>query len=128
MWGQGPYTASCEEAVRNIGFIPPHFDESQELRWALRGLPVVKDVGLPQEVVSCKHLAPEFKECYQLLMRETVADGHCRINVHLDSASDMNVARASQSQVKAGVSAIIDNCMRNRARPVGGAVKKISER
>ena len=52
--GQGPYTASCEDAVRHMAFIPSGFDESQELRWGMRDSIAAKDVGLPQEVVSCK--------------------------------------------------------------------------
>ena len=48
--------------------------------------------------------------------------------MHLRGVSSWNVARASQSQVKAGVSAVIDNCMRNQARPLGGAARNISER
>ena len=36
-------------------------------------------------------------------------------------------ARASQSQVRAGVFAVIENCMINQARPRGGFVENISE-
>ena len=56
-----------------------------------------------------------------------LADGHCGINVHLGPAWETRVARASQSQVKAGVSAVVENCMRNEPRPRGGAVQEISE-
>ena len=55
--GQGPYTASCEDAVHHMAFIPSGFDDSQEFRWGMRDSIAVKDVGLPQEVVSCKDLA-----------------------------------------------------------------------
>lgn len=47
--------------------------------------------------------------------------------MHLRDISSWNVARASQSQVKAGVSAVIDNCMRNQAQPLGGVARNISE-
>lgn len=55
--GSGPYAASCEEAARHIAFIPRGASESQELKWGRREWPIVEDVALPQEVVSCKHPA-----------------------------------------------------------------------
>lgn len=72
-----------------------------------------------------------FRSYYRVSLSLTkigLADGHCRINVHLrGGASSRKVARASQSQVQDGVSAVIENCMRNRARPLGGAAKNYSE-
>ena len=47
--------------------------------------------------------------------------------MHMRGRNPWSVARASQSQVQAGVSLAIQNCMRNQARPVGGSVWKISE-
>ena len=54
--GHGPYAASCEDAARHMAFIPPDSDDSQELLWGRRDWPLVRDVPLPQEVVSCKRL------------------------------------------------------------------------
>lgn len=58
---------------------------------------------------------------------DSSADGHCRINVHMRGASLWNVARASQAQLKDGVSVIVHNCMRTRERSVGGSAWKLSE-
>ena len=38
-----------------------------------------------------------------------------------------STAWASQAQLKAGVSVITNNCMRNREQPVGGSAGKLSE-
>lgn len=57
MLGTGPYTASCEDAARHIAFIPPGSDDSHVLPWGCRAWPTSWFVPLPQEVVSCKHLA-----------------------------------------------------------------------
>ena len=54
MLGSGPYAASCADASRHMAFIPPGSDDSQELRWGRRDWPVLRDIPLPQEVVSCK--------------------------------------------------------------------------
>ena len=125
--GVGPYAASCEDAVRHMAFIPSGSVESQEFRWVSRDWPIVRDVPLPQEVVSCKHVNPALKKQYQSLTEDLSADGHCNINVHLRGGSLGSIAWASQSQVKAGALAVIDNCMRDQAQPRGGTAKGISE-
>ena len=38
-----------------------------------------------------------------------------------------NVARASQAQLKAGVSVVVQECMRTQERSVGGSAWKLSE-
>ena len=48
--------------------------------------------------------------------------------MHLKGLHPRSPARASQSQVQAGASAVIDNCVRNQERPLGGAATHISER
>lgn len=60
--GRGPYTQSCEDAARNLAFIPPGSAPSQVMWWGRRGLPVAGHVPLPQEVVSCERLSPALKE------------------------------------------------------------------
>ena len=60
--GRGPYTQSCEDAARNMAFIPPGSAPSQVLWWGKRGLPVLGHVPLPQEVVSCERLSSALKE------------------------------------------------------------------
>ena len=123
--GCGPYAASCEDAVRYMAFVPPRFAESQQILWGRRDGTRVPNVLLPQEVISCKWLCNT--ETNQPLTGELAADGHCRINVHLRAAVSLNIARASQSQVKAGVSALISKCMTNQERPRGGAAIGFSE-
>ena len=60
--GVGPYAASCEDAVRHMAFIPSGSVESQDFQWVSRDWPIVRDVPLPQEVVSCKHVNPAPKK------------------------------------------------------------------
>ena len=56
--GSGPYATSCDDAIHHIAFTPPGSDDSHEFRWGKREWPLFRDVPLPQEVVSCKHLMP----------------------------------------------------------------------
>ena len=60
--GRGPYTQSCEDAARNMAFIPAGIAPSQVIWWGKRGLPVLGHVPLPQEVVSCERLSSALKE------------------------------------------------------------------
>ena len=59
--GLGPYAASCEDAADHMAFIPRGADDSQQFDWSRRDTPVVADVPLPQEVLSCKRLAPDVR-------------------------------------------------------------------
>lgn len=45
----------------------------------------------------------------------------------MSPGSSWSLARASQSQVQAGASAVIQNCVRNQARQLGGTASHISE-
>ena len=60
--GRGWYAASCEDAAQHMAFIPPGADDSQQFAWSRRPTPVVTDIPLPQEVLSCKRLAPDVSQ------------------------------------------------------------------
>ena len=64
--GLGPYAASCEDAAHHMAFIPRGAEDSQQLDWSRRDTPVVQDVPLPQEVLSCKRLAPDVRKYLDL--------------------------------------------------------------
>ena len=49
-----------------MAFVPRGTDDSQEVRWSRRDMPVLQDVPLPQEVLSCKRLAPDLRKCLDL--------------------------------------------------------------
>lgn len=59
--GHGPYAASCEDAARYMAFTPPGSDDSEQFEWGRRDWSVIRGIPLPQEVVSCKRLAPTLK-------------------------------------------------------------------
>ena len=58
---------------------------------------------------------------------DSSADGHCRINVHIRGLQPWSVARGSQTQLKSGVSLVVQNCMRAQGQSVGGSAWKIGE-
>ena len=64
--GLGSYAASCEDAAHHMAFIPRGADDSQQLYWSRRDTPVVEDVPLPQEVLSCKRLVLDVKRYFNL--------------------------------------------------------------